>query len=119
MTRRGRPRRRRRSEAGTVVRFAQPLWVSGECGDPAVGRFAGLAAALHVSSCARGAGALPVIRYCVIDEARQAPVWVEHTDVHETRWLPGREMPRGPDVLLPDERQAADAPADAEGAVST
>jgi hypothetical protein len=84
-----RPPRRRRSAAGTVVTFAEPLWVSGECGDPAVGRFAGLAAALHVSSHARGAGALPVIRYCVIDEARQAPVWVEHTEVHETRWLPG------------------------------
>jgi hypothetical protein len=95
-----RPRRRRRSTAGTEVRLAQPLWVSGECGDPAVGRFAGLAAALHVSSSTSGAGAVPVIRYCVIDEARQAPVWVEHTDVHETRWLPDRARARAPDLVL-------------------
>ena len=49
-----RRRRGRRAPEGTVISLAQPLWVTGHSPDPAIGRFAGTAAALHVSPPPRG-----------------------------------------------------------------
>jgi peptidoglycan hydrolase-like protein with peptidoglycan-binding domain len=93
-------RRRRRTAEGTVVSLTQPLWVAGTSSDPAVGRFAGTTAALHVSPPAPGSDVPPAIRYCVIDEATGLAVWVSPQDIQESRGLDDRQR-----------RRIADAPA--------
>jgi putative peptidoglycan binding protein len=101
-------RRRRRPAEGTVVSLAQPLWVAGVSTDPAIGPFAGTAAALHVSPPPSGSDAAPVIRYCVLDDERGTPVWVSPQDVRESRGLDARQRRRFADGL-------ADHPAPAPG----
>jgi peptidoglycan hydrolase-like protein with peptidoglycan-binding domain len=94
-----RRRRRRRPPEGTVVSLAQPLWVTGESTDPTIGRFAGTAAALHVSPPTNGPEDAPVIRYCVIDDARRTPLWVSSEDIIETKTLGDRPQRRATDAL--------------------
>jgi peptidoglycan hydrolase-like protein with peptidoglycan-binding domain len=94
-----RRRRRRRPPEGTVVSLAQPLWVTGRSSDPAIGPFAGTAAALHVSPPTHGPDDAPTIRYCVIDDARRAPLWVSSEDITETRTLSDQPQRRFADPL--------------------
>jgi len=101
-------RRRRHPPEGTVVSLAQPLWVAGVSSDPAVGHFAGTAAALHVSPASSGLDAAPTIRYCVVDDERGAPVWVSPQDIQESHGLDERQRRRAADAL-------ADHPAAAPG----
>jgi putative peptidoglycan binding protein len=93
-------RRNRRPTEGTVVSLARPLWVAGVSSDPAVGPFAGSAAALHVSPPGGGSDAEPSIRYCVIDEQRGTPVWVSPQDIRESRDLDERQRRRAADALI-------------------
>ena len=80
-------RRRRggRPPEGTVVALTQPLWIAGMSPDPAVGRFAGTATAIHVSPPAQGADAPPVTRYRLVDEVTRSSVWVAAEEVRERR----------------------------------
>ena len=84
-----RRRRGRRAPEGTVISLAHPLWVTGHSPDPAIGRFAGTAAALHVSPPTAGTEASPAIRYCVIDDATRLSVWVDAEDIQESRAATG------------------------------
>jgi hypothetical protein len=94
-------RRRRRGSApqGTVIALARPLRVKGSSPDPAIGGFAGTAAALHVSPPTAGAEASPAIRYCVIDDETHTSVWVAAEDIQESRPVgdhePARRSARG------------------------
>ena len=92
-------RRRRRPDEGTVVSLAQPLWVAGVSSDPAVGHFAGTAAALHVSPPPSGSADAPGIRYCVLDDERGTPVWVSPQDIQESRRLDERQHRRATAAL--------------------
>ena len=79
-----RRRRRARPEEGTVISLSEPPWVVGESADPAIGPFAGMATALHVSPPMSGAGGAAV-RYCVIDDRRKVPFWVGANEIKESR----------------------------------
>ena len=78
-------RRGGRPPEGTVVALAQPLWIAGLSPDPAIGRFAGTATAIHVSPPAQGADAPPVTRYRLVDEVTRSSVWVAAEEVRERR----------------------------------
>ena len=96
-------RRRRRGGApqGTVISLARPLHVEGHSSDPGIGRFAGTAAALHVSPPTAGTESSPAIRYCVIDDDTHTSVWVAAEEIEVSRPVtgprPGRDAarPRG------------------------
>lgn len=92
--------RRRRPAEGTVVSLAQPLWVTGVSTDPAVGPFAGTAAALHVSPPPIGSQDAPLIRYCVLDDEDGTPVWVSPQDIQESRSLDEHQRRRAADALM-------------------
>jgi hypothetical protein len=92
--------RRRRPPEGTVVSLAQPLWVTGVSADPAVGHFAGTAAALHVSPPPTGSQDAPLIRYCVLDDEDGTPAWVSPQDIQESRSLDEHQRRRAADALI-------------------
>ena len=92
-----RRRRRARPPEGTVISLSEPPWVVGESADPAIGPFAGMATALHVSPPMSGGGGAVAVRYCVIDDRRKVPFWVGANEIKESR------KPNGTQHHLPED----------------
>jgi len=86
-----RRRRRARPEEGTAISLTEPPWVVGRSADPAIGEFAGMATALHVSPPMSGSSSAAAVRYCVIDDRRKIPFWVAADEITESRKPNGTE----------------------------
>jgi hypothetical protein len=81
--------------------------VVGESADPAIGPFAGMATALHVSPPMAGGSSAAAVRYCVIDDRRKIPFWVGADEITESRKPNGTRHQVPEDLPLGDLASAA------------